>query len=437
MDARRLWLAAALTLAISAQADVVRLKSGGMVEGVIVKQTKTQVVVQTNSGGKVTLRLRDVATIERKPSAFQIYRDMLAKLSDDDADGHYSLGLWCQEHRLFRQAREQFEKTIAINPNHKGARERLGYVLLDGKWVTKAEAMKANGFVLHRGEWLTAEQLAEKKNRQAAIAWANRLKGLLARAPRNPDTAEQLLRREIGKEPSVAAQMALRSILAEMVEKAEKARTDRDNDLRLALARLVGDQKDPKATALLRRCAMHDPDLKVRQAAVVALAEQHETENTAYFVALLRRFTSEKIRLSGSARLRRTARLVLKRAAQALQGLGDPRAIPALARAMIVHFYVPKEDDAGPPPVTIGFSTTTYVGGQTFIDPFGNEFVIPLTEGSNWGLEPPLSDKDPDESFFFNTAAYEALRAITGQDFGHDKRAWLAWWYRNRHNLED
>jgi len=433
----RLWLAATLALAISARADVVRLKSGGSVEGVIVQKTKTHVVVQTNSGGKVTLRLADVASIERKPSAFQMYREMLAKLPDDDADGHFSLGLWCQEHHLFRQAREQFQKTIAINPNHKGAREKLGYVLLDGKWVTKAEAMKANGFVLHKGEWLTAEQVAERKNRQAALAWAARLRSLASRAPRNPDKVEAALRRALGQEPPEPARMAIRSILANLVAEAEGSKSDRTGDIRLALTRLVGEQKGEKATALLRRCAMHDPDPKVRKAAIAALAAQKDVENTAYFVRLLRRFTSERVRLSGNAKLRATARLVLKRAAEALGGLGDPRAIPALARALIVRFYVPKEDDAGPPPVAIGFSTTVVAGAQNFIDPFGNQFVLPLTEGSNWGLESPLTEREPDESFFFNSAAYEALRAITGQDFAHDKRAWLAWWYRNRHNFED
>lgn len=437
MAPRRAWLAIVLACSVLARADVVRLKSGGSVEGVIIRQTKTQVVVQTNSGGKVTLRLADVASIERKPSAFQVYRDMLAKLSDDDADGHYSLGLWCQEHRLFRQAREQFEKAVAINPNHRGAREKLGHVLLDGRWVTKAEAMKANGFVRHEGEWLTAEQVAEKKNRQAAVAWVGRLRRVAFRAPRNPDTIEELLRRELGQKPPEPAQVALRSMLADLLQEAEKAKTDRAGDIRLALARLVGEQEHEKATLLLRRCAMHDPDPGVRQGVVAGLAEQKNVENTAYFVGLLRRFTSERVRLSGDKRLRGIARLVLKRAAHALEGLGDPRAVPALARAMVVHFYVPKEDEAGPPPLTIGFSTTTLVGTQSFIDPFGNQFVIPLTEGSNWGLEPPLPDKDADESFFFNSAAYEALRAMTGQDFAHDKRAWLAWWYRNRHNFED
>jgi hypothetical protein len=38
---------------------------------------------------------------------------------------------------------------------------------------------------------------------------------------------------------------------------------------------------------------------------------------------------------------------------------------------------------------------------------------------------------------YFYDAAYSALRKLSSGDFGHDKRKWLAWWYRNRHDVVD
>ena len=43
--------------------------------------------------------------------------------------------------------------------------------------------------------------------------------------------------------------------------------------------------------------------------------------------------------------LRATARRVLRRASQALAGLHDPHAVPALARAMIVRFHIKENTD--------------------------------------------------------------------------------------------
>lgn len=69
----------------------------------------------------------------------ETYEKRLAKLGDDDASGHYRLGLWCRRRKLPARATRQFEKTIAIDPDHKGARKQLGYLRYDDQWVKPEE----------------------------------------------------------------------------------------------------------------------------------------------------------------------------------------------------------------------------------------------------------------------------------------------------------
>jgi len=420
-----------------ARADVVHLRRG-KVEGEVLKQTKTEVVVRTNSGGTVTLKVSDVVRIERKSTPAQVYREMAAKVAADDADGHYSLGLWCTDHKLYRQAREEHGKAIAINPDHEGARTKLGYVRKGGKWLTRTEAKRADGFVRHDGEWVSKEERESAEHRAAVLAARRRVQLAIAKRPVTTATIAGRLRSLVGNPPSEPVQGAIRVVLRETARAALEAKRDRTIEARIALLEAVGTQKHADATALLRSVAVRDINPKVRQAAVAPLAAQKSVENTAYFVELLRRFTGDRVRVRGSRKTRMMARRVLRRAADALKGLGDRRAIPALANAMVVRFHIAEKAGGDLPPMSIGLTSGASVGDAIVTDGMGNQYATPVSESSNWGLEGDLTSRDSgDDPFFFNDAAYNALRDLTRQDFSHDKQAWLAWWYRNRHNLED
>jgi len=422
-------------LAARAAGDVIHLKSGGRVEGAVVSRTAAELVVQTGAG-KVTLKTADVARIEAKATPFDVYREMAAKVKADDADGRYALGLWCQDHKLYREARAEFEKTIALDPNHKGARARLGYVLREGKWLTDAEAKKADGMVLMDGKWVTSEERNLAEQRAVAAAWVKRLRQLVAQSPTSEAAVADRILKAIGDRPREAPDMAIRTVLEEMIRDAIEAKLDRTQEVRLALVGLVAAQKAPEAADILRKTAVRDIDARVRAAAIKALAAQKNIENTAYFVALIQRFTSPKVRLEGDKQTRATARRVLRRASEALAGLGDLRAVPALASAMSVYFRIKAGSDDELPPLSISLGTTHLADAAIVTDPFGNQIVVPITENTNWGLEPSF-ERNVEDPFFFNDAAYNALRSLTGQDFSHDKRAWLTWYYRNRQNFED
>ncbi|MFC1524940.1 tetratricopeptide repeat protein [Planctomycetota bacterium] len=70
------------------------------------------------------------------------YQDKLARLKPDDIKGHYQLGLWCLRYKLSEQAKNQFQKVIELNPDHKKARDKLGYIKYKDKWIKPEDKTK-------------------------------------------------------------------------------------------------------------------------------------------------------------------------------------------------------------------------------------------------------------------------------------------------------
>ena len=425
-----LLLVAAATVA---PGDIIHLKAG-KVEGIILKRTETELVVETTAG-KVTLNPADVVKIERKPSPLELYREMARDVKPDDAEGHYRLGMWCIDSKLFREAGNEFRRAVAVQPDHKGAHERLGHVLRDGKWLTRPEARRAEGLVRHEGRWVTEDERDNDKRRQVVVAWRKRLQRAVSKKPAREEDVAARIAKLLGDKQSDVADIALRSVLRDMTNEAKEEKRDRAYEARVALVEAVGDQKGAKATELLRWTAIADPDDTVRSVAVKALRAQKSLDNTAYFVGLLRQFSGSRYRIRGDKKSRSLARRVLRRGAQALGDLEDPRAVPALANVMVVLFYIAEQQKDELPPMNVGFSSTNFVGSTVITDEHGNQFVVPVTEGNDWNMADDEPKKKVESGFFFNDPAYNALRRLTRQDFGHDKRKWLAWWYRNRHDI--
>jgi len=162
-----LWLAA---LALPASADIVHLKTGGTLEG-SVTETDAEVIVRMPAG-EVRLPREAVLRIEKKLSVLDEFANRAGALQHDNAAGHYELGLWARQNGLEAQARALIQTTIAIDPNHAAAREALGYRLVDGKWLSEADEMRAKGLILHDGQWMTPEAAAKLRTLEAQLAIA-------------------------------------------------------------------------------------------------------------------------------------------------------------------------------------------------------------------------------------------------------------------------
>ncbi len=158
MNRWRVALAAVVVLCACAGAfaDIVYLNTGGKVTGKIIERRADEIVVSTPRGLIATIPLKDIETIE-EGSVEDLYKQQLGELKDDDADGHYKLGLWCKDVGLAKEAKKQFEKVVALKPEHEEARWALGYQQVGGKWVAEEELMRSKGFIKHEGKWITKE----------------------------------------------------------------------------------------------------------------------------------------------------------------------------------------------------------------------------------------------------------------------------------------
>lgn len=140
-----------LTLAIAlaalcggvAQADVILLTNGGKIRGKIIKSNSREIVVRT-AGGTTVVPRDDVASIEIGKTVEELYPKRLAKIDPNSASARYSLGRWLEGQGARVMARREFKKVIELDPEHRFARKKLGYVRVDGAWV-KARDIETEG----------------------------------------------------------------------------------------------------------------------------------------------------------------------------------------------------------------------------------------------------------------------------------------------------
>lgn len=151
-------------------ADEVYLKGGAKFTGRIVEQTEKMVTIDIGDG-VVGVSTSRVERIVKGRSSLDQYDELAAKLRADDAQGWRNLGRWAQQEGLSAQSRQAYQNVLAIDPNDAEARQALGFVLVEGRWLTEEEGYRARGFVKYNGEWMTPQEVQmEKADAEAAQA---------------------------------------------------------------------------------------------------------------------------------------------------------------------------------------------------------------------------------------------------------------------------
>ena len=139
-------------------ADVVYLKGGGKFTGRILEQTAEKVVVDFGDG-TVSLPMDRVEEIAKGTSPLEEFDARASKLGPQDVNGWRSLALWASARGLSAQSRAAYKRVLALAPDDKEAREALGFVQVDGRWLTEEESYRARGFVKYDGEWMTQAEV--------------------------------------------------------------------------------------------------------------------------------------------------------------------------------------------------------------------------------------------------------------------------------------
>jgi hypothetical protein len=138
-------------------ADEVFLKGAGSISGQIVGQTDTMVTINIG-GGTMGVPMANVDHIVKARCPLDDYDDRAKALGAQDADGWRALALWATQQGLSAQATQAYQHLLTLVPNDPEAKEALGFVLVNGQWMTEEDSYRARGYVQYDGEWMTPAQ---------------------------------------------------------------------------------------------------------------------------------------------------------------------------------------------------------------------------------------------------------------------------------------
>lgn len=384
-------LVAVLLAGQFAEADIFRLQSGGEVRGTLspnASASPERYVIDTTSGGQVTLARTQVKAVVRQ-SKDEMEYDRIRSKYGDTVEDQWKLAEWCREHSLLKPRAVHLMKIIELDPNHAKARRALGYSQVKGRWMLKEEAMAEKGYVLHQGKWRLPQEVelmkAQSEQAGAEKEWMKKIKRWNSWLTGDRST---LGRQNIQAIEDPHAVPALTSHLS----------GSSSRNTKLLYGSVLAKIATPAAMDALVRASMSDADEEVRVFCFERIAEQQYKPAVSFYI--------QSLKSKNNA--------VINQAAVGLAYMKDSAAMGPLIDALITthRFRLAKGD---PRQVSSTFSNAPGAGGFSF--------------GS--------SEKIVDAQIQ-NRAVLDALVQLTGQNFEYNIGAWKDWYAaQKRGNLED
>ena len=420
-------------VATAARADRIVLKAGGEVRGIVLpdpSQPKVLLVQTETSARPLALAKDRVAEVVAEPGAMADYRVKMAQAeAEGTGEGHYQLGLWCDEHKLKGPAEVQYRLAVGLDSGIEGAHKKLGHVLHEGRWISYDEQREAIGLIKHKGRWISPQEKAEVDGKTALGAgqasWARRLRGWRLTLLNGPTAAAAEAEGQIVGIREAAAVRPLVEVFAADAE-----------GVRLVMLRALSAIAGPEASMALLNRLFDEPDTSLRAFALQELGRRKEPAILDRLVKLLR---VDDPRVVG-------------RAAWALAGLKADSAVPRLIAALI---YVDSEVQMVQPPpqanpngVNASFygNNSSQVGSPGFVTsrpipiltgpvvangtvaygatsaPYGSGFSL---GGGGATQGPPVPTLVPVPAG--NPEVLDALVSLTGQNYGYNIDHWRRW----------
>ena len=171
MSSRGLWffiLVAAIGGAFThsfpnhASADNLYLDDGAVVHGGDAVVDGDRVILQV-AGGHMIIPRQAVVRMEEAESDVTRFKARYAKLKSRDVAGRLSLANWCRDRDLRRREAELLKEIIELAPDHRVARQRLGFVKVADGWISQAEHNRRLGLVLVAGHWMTRQEARQAR----------------------------------------------------------------------------------------------------------------------------------------------------------------------------------------------------------------------------------------------------------------------------------
>jgi hypothetical protein len=154
---------AAFVAHAAARGDEIILRGGGQVQGKVSPDPDNPERVRIwlmNSKHPLNFEKAQVLRTIPRPSPLDEYLVRKDRASDD-ARGQFDLGLWCERNKLPGLAQAHYEAALTRDGEFEPAHQKLGHVLVDGRWLTRDQLRGEQGLVKYKGRWITPEEKAE------------------------------------------------------------------------------------------------------------------------------------------------------------------------------------------------------------------------------------------------------------------------------------
>lgn len=134
-------------------AVAVELSNGSVIKGIYDGRHDGAVWIKQDKG-EVGIEPATISSVRVEENPTSEFSKRFAALDDGDAPGAWVLALWASARGLEDSANELAERVIKLEPGHTEARAFLGHVKVGSDWMTEDDAMRARGFVAHKGRWV-------------------------------------------------------------------------------------------------------------------------------------------------------------------------------------------------------------------------------------------------------------------------------------------
>ena len=161
--------------------DQIELRSGSDIDVRLIDQTETEnrrfVIFKTENGGIVKLDNKYVSTVLPADGDQRRYTKMRDELPAT-VEANWEIIDWCKSQTRGRtkfkdQIQYHLENIISLDPNDRKARQLLGYEDFNGQWSLKELRYRKYGYVRDNANWIPMLALNIEKNtdqREAKVA---------------------------------------------------------------------------------------------------------------------------------------------------------------------------------------------------------------------------------------------------------------------------
>jgi hypothetical protein len=340
------------------------------------------------------------------------YVDRLIAL-DDSAAAHVGLAKWCESSGLAERARVHWREALDRDPENAEARAAAGFVKKDGAWVPASEAAPPGKAP---AEAPAAEKEPDWNDRVRAAAQEIREIHRQFLIPSDAERWETGRRRLLALHDAAAAEPIARLLGRDEVEVRMLAcealgGIPGDTSLRYLLGFLLADDS-PSVYLQALEGLKRRPDDRIVQQLIYAVA--------------------------------RTTKPAMERAAFALGELGAEKAIPALIsnlrapeheRVLVKKTIEPQRVISGTVTAYIADLRPIVVHGAVAYKPVVGYVGMMNGIGGDTGPREVVVERDRIR-LVEQPAVLEALKAITGMDFGYNIVEWRRWLARREAEAE-